>query len=160
MKTIESQAIKFGLITTTILIAYFLIMQAFGLVHNINLRFFNAIIMTGGEYFAINKYKNTSGKHFNYLEGIGVGVFTTLTVAITFCAFISLYIVAFPDFMAQIKAYEPQGIYLNPLAIGIIVFMEATASGFMISYISMQWLKKDRHLSVKNKKKTNKLLWN
>lgn len=142
MKTIESHSIKYGLITTTLLVVYFLAMKSFGLVHNVNLRFFNGIIMTIGVYLAISTYKKHNAQEFNYLTGIGIGVFTSLVVAILFSAFISIYIIAFPDFLAKIKLYEPQGIYLNQMAIAIILFIEAMASGCMISFISMQWLKK------------------
>ncbi|MEQ8471211.1 MAG: DUF4199 domain-containing protein [Marinoscillum sp.] len=153
MKTIESQAIKFGLITTALLVLYFLAMKAFGLVHNVNLRFFNGIIMSVGVYWAISGYKKQNPNKFSYLEGIGLGVITSLVVALLFSAFISLYIFAFPDFLTKIKIYEPQGIYLNQLAIAVILFIEALASGCMISFISMQWLKKERPFGIRKPRK-------
>lgn len=151
MKTIESHAIKFGAITTALLIAYFLVMKAFGLVHNINLRFFNGVIMAVGIYWSISNLKKNDTANFSYFRGIAVGVATSFSVAVMFVIFMIAYMMIFPDFLMELKTYEPQGIHLNYLTIGLMLFIEAMASGSMISFISMQWLKKNRISEARQK---------
>lgn len=146
MKTIEARGVIFGLLTTAGLIAYFFIMKWLGLVHNINLRALNAVIMFAGVYLAIKtykKYKHEAGDHFQFMKGTGVGLITALTTAVVFSAFITGYVMASPEFMQSIKANEPQGIHINEWGIAVIIFIEAMASGFIFSYLSMQWLKEN-----------------
>lgn len=52
-----SVAIKYGLIITVSLIAYFLILRAFNLHNNIWLRIANGFFMAAGIYYAIKNYK-------------------------------------------------------------------------------------------------------
>ena len=141
MKTIESRSLRYGVLTTAALIAYFLIMKAVGLVHNFELRAFNAIIMFTGVFLSIRSFKKWKGNNFQFLKGAGVGLMTSLIVAVLFTIFITAYVGLNPDFLAEIKRTEPQGVHLNEWAIAIILFIEAAASGFLFTYMSMQWLK-------------------
>ena len=141
MKTIESRSFRYGVLTTAVLIAYFMIMKAFGLVHNFELRAFNAIIMFTGVFLSIRSYKKWKGNNFQFLKGAGVGIMTSLVVAVLFSIFVTAYVGLNPAFLTEIKQTEPQGIHLNEWAIAIIIFIEAAASGFLFTYMSMQWLK-------------------
>lgn len=152
MKTIESRSLTFGVLTTAALIAYFMIMKAVGLVHNFELRAFNAIIMLAGVYLSIRTYKKSKEGHFQFLKGAGVGLLTSLVVAVTFTIFISTYIFLNPQFLAEIKQAEPQGKYINAWGVAIIIFIEAAASGFLFTYITMQWLKEPNMADLEESK--------
>ena len=142
MESIEKRGVIFGAATTAGLIAYFSVMNVFGLSHNFNLRAFNAIIMFFGVFLSIKTYKDFKGKQFEFLKGAGTGLITSLVTATLFTVFFSLYIYLDPAFYAEIKAEEPQGIYMNAWGIAALIFIEAVASGFLFTYLSMQWLKK------------------
>lgn len=143
MKTLESRGVAFGLITTAGLIIFFFTIKALGLIHNFHLRFLNAVILFAGVYLSIYTFKKQRKGHFEFLEGTGVGLLTTLITAILFTGFVTGYVLANPDFMQAIKAKEPQGIYLNEIGVAIIIFIEAASSGVIFSYLSMQWLKEN-----------------
>lgn len=155
MKTVESRGLLFGLITTAGLIAFFLIMKEVGLIHNFNLRILNALLLFVGVFASIKSYKNIKQSYFQFLKGAGVGLITSLVSGITFSLFILAYLLLNPSFMEAIKANEPQGIYLNEWAVAVIIFIEATASGFLFSYISMQWLKEKNMADLSDSARLN-----
>lgn len=124
------------------LIAYFFIMEALGLIHNFNLRLFNLVIIATGIYLCIRHLKKYSPS-FNYIRGLGAGVMTSLFNALLFSIFICIYLFSNPDFMAEVKAVEPQGMYLNEFSVAFLLFIELTAAGALVAFVSMQWLKKD-----------------
>ncbi|WP_421878268.1 DUF4199 family protein [Marinoscillum sp.] len=93
-------------------------MKAVGLVHNFELRAFNAIIMLAGVYLSIHTYKKAKEGRFQFLKGAGVGLLTSLVVAVTFTIFISTYIFLNPQFLAEIKQAEPQGRISNTFSGG------------------------------------------
>lgn len=138
---IEKRGLKYGLLTTVGLIAFFFLMMVLGLVHNYHLRALNALIMFTGVYLSIRSYKKARKDGFLFLKGMSVGLLTALVTAVTFTVFVVGYILANPEFMQALKANEPHGIYINEWGVAIIIFIEAAASGFMFSYLSMQWLK-------------------
>jgi len=141
MNTVEKRGIVFGLTTTVLLIVYFLTMRGFDLAHNIELRALNALIMFAGIYLSLKTYKNNKKNRFEFLKGIGLGLITSLTVAISFSGFILVYLKLYPEFFNEIVKVEPQGEYINiPGMVGLI-FIEAFASGLLFTYASMQWLK-------------------
>ncbi len=137
---IEKQGLVSGLAITTVLIAFFFLMKAVGLIHQYELRALNAIIMFTGVFLTIRAFKKNS-KNFSYLKGMSLGLLTSLSTAISFAVFVLLFVLSSPAFMEMIKANEPHGIYINEYGIAIVIFIEAAASGLIFSFLSMQWLK-------------------
>lgn len=153
MKTIESRGIRYGLSITIALIAFFFAMKAFGLIHNYGLRAFNGVIMFTGVYLAIYRYKQQKGEHFEFLQGLAVGLLTTGVVALSFSAFVTFYMMANPEFTAAVKANEPHGMYINEWGVALGIFIEAAASGFIFSFLTMQQLKTSVMPPLKKDKK-------
>jgi hypothetical protein len=142
--TLERTALRWGLITFIMLSGYFILMKMLGLVHIIELRFLNAVIMFFGVYKAI-KILKSSEKKFQYFKGIGVGALTAIIASGLFTAFGFLYILVIDTgFVADLKMNEPLGLYLNKYVAVMQIFIEGTISGFIFSYIIMQWLKDPR----------------
>ncbi|MEQ6168612.1 MULTISPECIES: hypothetical protein [unclassified Ekhidna] len=140
----EKHVIKYGLTTTAGLIAFFLLMKILGLAEVTELRTLNAVIMFSGVFLSIKRFRHRTFKlEFNYLTGIAAGFFTGLVTAASFALFVGIYIYFDPIFLAAIVADNPQKEFLNPLTAGMVLFIEAMASGFLFSYISMQYLKND-----------------
>jgi hypothetical protein len=139
--SIEYNGILGGVLVFIGLVAYFLIMKAIGLEHNLELRAFNLIIMGIGVFFSIKSIKEKN-EDFDYFKGIGTGMLTALSSSLAFAIFIFIYLISNPAFMQEIKEVEPFGNYLNAFLISFIIIMEGTGSGFFLSYGVMQWYKK------------------
>jgi hypothetical protein len=145
MKSLQKHIVKFGLLTTMGLIAFFLLMRILGLAEITELRSLNALIMFSGIFLMIRGFRDGDfDAEFGYLTGISSGFFTGLIVALSFSVFVGLYVSIDPVFLAAIVADNPQKEYLNPFSAAMVIFIEAIASGFLFSYASMQYLKEDK----------------
>ncbi len=139
-ETIINAILTIVLLLTT----YFFLMVALGLEHNFSLRILNAVFMLGGLYWAIRKVGFEHGDNFNYFSGASTGVIISIGVGILFSTIIGIYLALNPAFMMEIKATEPQGEYLNPVGLSLLIFIEALASGILFTYGSLQYLKSSR----------------
>ena len=144
MRTFNTQIIKYGALVFLGLMSYFLIMDAFDLVHNLNLRIFNAVIMFSGIFLLLKRYKKQDyDKPFSYLNGLTAGFFVTLIGTGAFAIFMTIYLLMNPEFVIEIKETEPQGMYLNIPAMVMLILIEGIGSGILFTYTSMQFLKAD-----------------
>lgn len=143
--SVEATAIRFGLYTTAGLIAYFLLMKLFGLVHVVELRVLNLFVLLAGIILALRTLKRQQGT-IEYLQGIGLGLMTAAIGVITFALFVFIYLQMDPDLMNAIKQNESFGEFLNPYILSFVVALEGTASGFIATFVIMQYLKKS-HLT-------------
>ncbi len=142
MKSLKNHIIKYGLLTTAGLIGFFLFMRITGLAEITELRSLNALIMFAGVFLSIRDFKRQQlDTEFGYLSGIASGFFTGIIVAISFSLFVGTYITLDPVFLAAIVTDNAQIDFLNPITASMVIFIEAMASGFLFSYISMQYLK-------------------
>jgi len=149
---LELTALKYGLITTAGLIAYFLLMKLAGLVQIVELRMLNLFILIAGVGFAIREYKRSSDDEMDYLQGFGIGMLTTAVSVITFSLFIFFYLnLLDPAFMETIKQEEAFGQYLNPYMAALAIFFEGMGSGLILSFIIMQYMKRSMLSDVKRK---------
>ena len=74
--SLENVAIKYGLYTTIGLVAYFLAMKIMGMVHIIELRTLNFIILVAGIIKATRFYRDHNQEQMTYLKGFGIGILT------------------------------------------------------------------------------------
>ena len=139
--TIEGIGLRWGVITLLLLCAYFLVMKILGLVHATEFRILNALIMFFGVFQAIKSSKeNLQG--FNYLKGFGTGILTALVASALFTMFGMIYLFWLdPSFMASIRMNEPMGIFMNEYSASLQIFIEGSASGVLLSYTSLQYLR-------------------
>ncbi|WP_296619809.1 DUF4199 domain-containing protein [Marivirga sp.] len=139
--SIEYNGLLGGIMVFIGLVAYFLIMHAVGLDHNLELRALNIVIMGAGVFYSIKSIKEKNN-NFDYFKGIGTGMLTAVSSSLAFSIFIFIYLLSNPDFLLEIKTVEPFGSYLNAFLISFIIIMEGAGSGFFLSYGVMQWYKK------------------
>lgn len=139
--------LKYGLLTAAGLILYFFLMRMLGLLHITELRFLNGIIMAVGVVLAIRAYKADSAGHIPYFKGLGTGVVTAVTGTVVFAAFMVTYAVIAGEEMIRIlksEQYFAERVEATP---GIVIFtvlmLEGLISGFLISFIAMQFYKND-----------------
>lgn len=140
----EKIGIRWGVYTFLMLSVYFLLMKIAGLVHILELRFFNAFIMFFGCYKAIRTTKDHI-KPFQYFKGLGAGALNALISSSLFTLLGILYVTLIdPVFMTELKLNEPLGLYFNSYVAVIQIFIEGIGSGFIFSFIIMQWMKEPR----------------
>lgn len=130
------------------LMAYYLLMQLFGLDTRYDFRILNAVIQAGILYGAIRAYAHAKPEDFNYLSGTVIGVNTSVVGIIPFAIFQMFNLHFSPDLLASIQESAPViGPYVNPFSGGLIVFMEGLAVGLIISYIAMRVVDLQLHKS-------------
>ncbi len=135
--------LKWGLIVCAGLIAFFFLMKAIGLVHNLELRALNILLVAGGVIGALRELKaKDSEKRLSYMSGFGCGMWTTGVGVTCFAVFVILYL-SFADtaFMQEITSTEPFARYLNPFTIFLTIMIEGIFSGILITYAALQFMK-------------------
>jgi hypothetical protein len=125
----------YGTLVALGLILYFFIMYAAGLIHVIELRFFNLFILLAGIYFAHKQFKRTHNGRLDYFKSMVTGVATTAVAVGTFSIFIFVYLKLDNNLMESIAVNEPLGLYLNPYICSFVVLLEGLLSGFGMSYL-------------------------
>lgn len=140
--SMERFGIVTGVITSLTLIAYFMLMKVLGLAHILELRFFNFVIIAIALFISIRKYKERLHEREFYLKGLGEGMMVTATTTVIFGVFMGFYL-AYMDraLLETIKTTASVGEYLDPLMIVFSIFLEGMASGAVITFAIMQYLK-------------------
>lgn len=134
----------YGTIIAIGLAIYFFVMYLTGLVHNINLRLFNLVILLAGVYFALKQYRRTHEGHLNYFRGLAVGVATSTIGISAFAAVLFIVLKLDGTLMNSIVKHEPFGQYLNPYMAAAAIIMEGTMSGFFVTFVLLNWINTDR----------------
>lgn len=145
----EKIGLKYGLFTAITLIGYFLLMKLFGLAHIIELRFLNGVIMAIGVTMSIRALKIIRQGNLGYFEGLGVGIITSVLATAIFAAFMVVYIKAFDDSLLKVLSgnqFVGERLAITPgVVVFIVLMLEGVISGFMVSFIAMQWFKRPDH---------------
>lgn len=145
----EKIGLKYGVLTAVGLVVYFLLMRVLGLVHIIELRFFNGVIMAIGVVLAIKAYKVQMAGKLTYFKGLGAGILTAAVSTTLFAAFMLVYIKIGGEALVEMLSadqYFGERVVSTP---GVVVFtvlmLEGIISGFMIAFIAMQYFKQNEH---------------
>jgi hypothetical protein len=126
------------------LIVYFFMMYAVGLIHVIELRVVNLLIMLGGVYAAMKQFRRTHEGHMNYFRALALGTVTAVIGTSTFSVFLFFFLKFEGNLMHSIQVNEPLGPYLNPYIASFMVFLEGIFSGFGLSYLMVNWVETDK----------------
>lgn len=92
IRIIKSTTLRYGLIVSITLIAYFILLSFFNKHTSPVFSVFNSIIIGFGIYKAISSIKINQGRNFEYSNGFKVGLFTGFLATIIHGLFFSLYI--------------------------------------------------------------------
>ncbi len=145
----EKVSIKHGILTAAGLIVFFLLSKFAGLADLLVLRLLNLPILVGGVLMAINHFKAQNKRKMAYLEGFGIGIFTSLIGVTTFAVFMLFYLTLIdPAFMDVIREKAMFGSYLNPFIASFTIVIEGLGSGLMITFTLMQYLKNPHRVEV------------
>ncbi|MBJ6367613.1 DUF4199 family protein [Snuella sedimenti] len=145
-----SLTVRFGLVTSAILIAYFLILALFNKHINPVFSFFNAVITTFGIYEAVRITKLQHPEAFSYGEGFKTGLVTGFIATLFFTIFFLFYATEINvGFLGQLFKTIHGGFNTD---IGMVTFIVAVM-GFATTVVAtlavMQLLKNSGNMSSK-----------
>ena len=134
---------NYGLRIAAGLIGFFILMKLFGWHHHVELRFLNLFIMVAGVYYGLKKFKDTHDGGLNYFRGLIMGVAIAGLGSLLFGLFLFTYMQLDADLMQSIKDNEPMGRYLNPYIASFMVMLEGFFSGFLVTFVLLNWITTD-----------------
>ncbi|MDG1731152.1 MAG: DUF4199 domain-containing protein [Algibacter sp.] len=145
-----SLPIRFGLVTSAVLVAYFLVLALVDKHTNPAFSFVNAIITGFGIYEAIRISKLENPDNFSYTEGFKTGIITGFVATIIFTVFFLFYATEVNiEFLPELLQKMNGGFNAD---IGMVTFVVAVM-GFATTVVSalavMQLFKKTRNISQK-----------
>lgn len=140
--------VRFGLIMSVVLIAYFLILSLFNIHTNPVYSFLNAFITVFGIYETVRYYKLEQGDDFSYSKGIIAGLISGFVATVIFSIFFLFYITEInSDFIAGLLETTNYG---SDVSVGVVTFT-VVVMGFSTTVISaltvMQYFKKSWNAS-------------
>lgn len=140
--SIENIGLKYGIYSAVAYILFFFLMSLLGLKHLYWLRALNYIFLFAAIFLGIREYKRKHPHKFAYMNGLAVGMLTSVVSTLIFAGFIAIYLdVLDPAFMEQVKHDQLFGEYLTPYIAAAAILMEGTLSGVLTAYILMQYFK-------------------
>ncbi|MDA0177703.1 hypothetical protein C7H62_0850 [Mesoflavibacter sp. HG96] len=146
MKNI-SLPIKYGLYITAGLIAYFLLLAAFGWHTNPFFSLFNGFITGFGIYEAIKHYKDEKGHTFSYTGGFTVGIVSGFIAAILFTIFFTFYATEInPNFLEQLLTVFANDYNVHIGLVSFVVAIMGFATTVVLTLTCMQVFKKSRNM--------------
>lgn len=134
--------VRFGLVTSAVLIAYFLVLAMFGSHTNPVFSFLNAGITTFGIYEAIRVYKLEQGIQFNYANGFTAGLVTGITATLVFTGFFLFYSTEInQDFLPELLSSLHGGFDINNGLVSFIVAIMGLVTTLVATLTVMQLFK-------------------
>ncbi len=142
-----SVGLKYGLLITVGLIAYFLILRLFNLHENPWLRLFNGVVMAVGIYFAIKHYKFSDKDAFTYVDGFKTGLITGFIATFLFTGFMAIYMFHLDqEFASKLLKDWFQNFSEGTGILVFIIFIEGLASTAVLTLTCMQIFKKSQNV--------------
>lgn len=137
------RTVPYAFYTAGALIAYFFLMKIFGLEKNFYLRIFNLFIIGAGIFFLYrNSLVRDKEERSGYLQSLFSGALLTIVTIVIFAVFLGLYIQFLdPELLNAISSGLWPGIAGSVTQEVLVILMEGLASGFIISFILMQYFK-------------------
>lgn len=142
-----SLPIRFGIVTSAVLIAYFLILALFDKHVNPAFSFFNAFITGFGVYEAVKLNKLHLMESFSYTEGFKTGIITGFVATLLFTVFFLLYATEVNPGFLELLMETFNGRF--NVDIGMVVFIVAVmglATTVVATLTVMQLFKNSRNI--------------
>lgn len=134
--------IRFGIVMSACLIAYFLILALFNLHTNPLFSLFNGVITGFGIYEAIKYHKLEKGKVFTYSGGFTVGLVAGFIAALSFTLFFTLYATEInPDFLKELLTVFKGDYNVHVGLVAFVVAIMGFATTVVITLTCMQLFK-------------------
>ena len=138
-----SLPIRFGLVTSAVLIAYFLVLALVDKHTNPAFSFVNAIITGFGIYEAVRLSKLKDLDNFSYGEGFKTGIITGFVATITFTIFFLIYATELNSvFLSELLQKMKGGFNAGIGLVTFVVAIMGLATTVVSSLTVMQLFKK------------------
>ena len=115
-------------------------MYLLGLIHVIELRLFNLLILMAGVYFALKQYQRTHHGQMDYFHAFTTGMATAAIGTLAFSVFLLIYLFIDKNVMHTIAEQEPLGFYLDPYIASFMVSLEGIFSGLFVTFLLSNFL--------------------
>jgi len=146
MKNI-SLPIRFGLVISACLIAFFLILALFNLHTNPFFSLFNGVITGFGIYETIKYYKLEQADNFSYTGGFTVGIVAGFIAAILFTVFFTFYATEVdPEFLVKLLTVFKSDYNVHIGLVAFVVAIMGFATTVVITLTCMQLFKNSRNM--------------
>ena len=141
-----SLSIRFGLVTSAVLIAYFLVLAMVDKHTNPAFSFINAVITGFGIYEAIRLSKLENPDDFSYGEGFKTGIVTGFVATIAFTIFFLFYATEInSEFLPELLQKINGGFNADIGMITFVVAVMGLATTVVSALTAMQLFKKTRN---------------
>ncbi|WP_041301758.1 DUF4199 domain-containing protein [Lacinutrix sp. 5H-3-7-4] len=140
--------IRFGIIISVLLIAFFLLLSLFGLHTHPAFSLGNGIIVGFGIYETIRYYKLEQGKQFSYSSGFTVGIVSGFLATLIFTVFFLFYATEInSNFISNLLE-----VFKNDynVSVGLVTFVVAImgfATSVVLTLTCMQLFKDSRNIT-------------
>lgn len=140
--------LRFGLIMSGILIAYFLVLALFHKHTNPVFSFFNAFITAFGIYETVRYFKLEQGDNFNYTNGFIAGLASGVTATVLFTIFFLLYATEINSaFLPELVKTINDGYDVSVGVVTFVVGIMGLATTVISAFTVMQYFKKSSNVS-------------
>lgn len=153
--SIPKLALKSGILICASFIVYFMIMKYLNLIHVVELRFLNIFILIAGLLSTFRYFRRqTNVLNIVYLEGLFLGVLTTLVSFMLFAVFLYFYFLKVdPDLLLELKDNAMMmGTSLTATSAAASVLIQGACSGLIISFAIMQYYKSGFYKTMQEKR--------
>jgi len=143
--------VRFGVVISAALIAYFLFLALFGWHTNPAFSLFNGVITAFGIYTAIKYYKLSQGDDFDYSKGFTTGIVTGFIATLIFTIFFLLYATEINEnFLSELLTVfkGEYNVHIGLVAFGVALMGFATTVALTLA--CMQYFKKSNNLYQKD----------
>ena len=145
-----SLSLRFGLVTSAVLIAYFLVLGLFDLHKNPLFSLFNSVITGFGIYEVIRLRKLQNINSFSYGEGFKTGVFTGVIATLIFTTFFLIYSTEIDlNYLPELTNSMNGNFNINAGLITFIVAVMGLATTVVSAFVIMQRFKISRNMPEK-----------
>ncbi|WAC01254.1 DUF4199 domain-containing protein [Lacinutrix neustonica] len=143
--------IRFGLVMSASLIAFFLFLALFNLHTNPIFSLGNGLIIGFGIFETIRYHKLEKGKNFSYSSGFTVGILSGFIATIVFTVFFLIYATEInPDFLLELLTVFERDYQVG---IGLVVFVVAImgfSTTVVLTLTGMQYFKNSGNMPHNN----------
>jgi len=130
----------YGTLIALGLILYFLVSYFAGFVHIVELRLLNFAILGTGVYYALRQFQRTHGGQVNYFRGLVIGNASAGIGTSTFVLFLFILFKIDPALYESVVKEGPMGQYINAYMATFAVWIEGIFSGFMATFLLMNFI--------------------
>ncbi len=142
-----SLALRFGLVTSVMLMAYFLVLALFNKHINPAFSFFNAVITAFGIWEAVRLHKLEQQENFSYSEGFKTGIITGFTATLLFTIFFLVYATEInTEFLPELLKIMSGGFNASSGMVTFVVAIMGVATTIVATLSTMQFFKNSRNI--------------